>query len=102
MFDPKVTDSKTTVCKIFNMYYSSDNLPLNGWIQSCIYCEYFTANLSFYKSVKNKKKQHIDINCYLCKQCLRNINKHADDKEKYHKICKEMFNENEGLIMKCT
>ena len=99
MADSKIADSKIADSKVFNMYYSSDNLPDNGWIQSCVYCEYFTANLSFYKSVKNKKMHNIIINCYLCKNCLRIINKSNHDKKKYNKICKDMFKENKHLII---
>ena len=95
-------NSKMNIRKVYNIYYSSDNLPENGWIQSCVYCECYTANRSFYKSIKNKKKKYIDIYCYLCKPCLRNINKHSEVKEKYDKICNKMINENKNLIMKYT
>ncbi len=96
-----MTESKVAESKIFYMYYFSKNLPEIGWIQSCLYCESYTSNLSFYKTVKNKKGEIININCYLCKYCLRNINKYGHMKKKYDKICKDMFNNNKALIMNC-
>ena len=56
----------------------------------------------FIKVLKIKKKKYIDIYCYLCKPCLRNINKHSEVKEKYDKICNKMIKENKNLIMKYT
>ena len=94
----KTNNCKTNNCKFFNMYYASDNLPETGWIQSCVYCDIYTANLSLFKIVKNKAGDIVNVNSYLCRCCLRKINNSRDIKKKYIKKCRKMFNEYKTLI----
>ena len=59
------------------IFFESD-LPINGWLQSCIFCESYTSKLKCLENYKNYK-----INFHVCKECN---NKITLKKNKYLKI----------------
>lgn len=49
------------------IFFESD-LPINGWLQSCIFCNLYTSKLKCLNNYKNYK-----INFHVCKDCNEKV-----------------------------
>ncbi len=85
--------------KEFFLYYPSDNLPNKGWIQTCLECESYTSNCYFFRTIKNPKKQNINIYSYLCRKCKKKIFNDQNMENNYLDLCNVIFNNNRKRII---
>lgn len=85
--------------KEFFLYYPCDNLPDKGWIQTCLQCELYTSNCYFFRTIKNNKKQNINIFSYLCRKCKKIILNDENMENDYLNLCNVIFTNNRNRII---
>ena len=68
------------------IYREKENLPEEGWFQSCFMCYSITSGLDLFKTIK-KTKNIYEIYVYLCPCCQRQIPISLPYREKYRNKC---------------
>ena len=68
------------------IYREKENLPEDGWFQSCFMCYTITSSIMMFNTMEKKKKIY-EIYVYLCPSCQRKIEKDVNYGKLFKKKC---------------
>ena len=69
------------------IYYESEKMPYNGWMQSCFKCELFTAKTLIYR--EQEDRTYIVYVCNNCKKTLTKRENNLKFRERCDKFIKK-------------
>lgn len=70
------------------IYYESDKMPENGWMQSCFRCDSFTAATLIYREEYDR-----DYIVYICNSCKKRLT-NSEENNKFRRRCDKFIKKN--------
>lgn len=68
------------------IYREKENLPEEGWFQSCYMCDTITSGLELFDTWEEGKKTY-EIHVYLCSGCHKKITYNVPFHDSYKRRC---------------
>ena len=73
------------------IYRDKENLPEEGWFQSCFMCYTITSNLKLFDTFK-KNKEIYEIYVYVCPPCKKKMETKVNYRETFKQKCIRYIN----------